>query len=123
MLLTFLCTTDGSSIGTAEPSSPNILLLQLHQHVSWVEGRFLIIQGSNCVQTVTKEDGRQGPKKILSGRGYFQETVKGRKVPLVWKHYRAENLPLSSLESCLMLNGWPCDELSRLMFSPLQLPS
>ncbi|CAL1299010.1 unnamed protein product [Larinioides sclopetarius] len=43
-----------------------------HQHVSWVEGRFLTIQGSNCVQTVTKEDCRQGPKKIVSGRDYFQ---------------------------------------------------
>ncbi|CAL1297139.1 unnamed protein product, partial [Larinioides sclopetarius] len=30
---------------------------------------------SNCVQTVTKEDGRQGPKKILSGRDYFQWSV------------------------------------------------
>ncbi|CAL1277595.1 unnamed protein product [Larinioides sclopetarius] len=28
-----------------------------------------------------------------------------------------------SLEACLLLNGWPSDELSRLMCSPLQLPS
>ncbi|CAL1288323.1 unnamed protein product, partial [Larinioides sclopetarius] len=29
--------------------------IRKHRHVSWVEGRFLKIQGSNCVQTVTKD--------------------------------------------------------------------
>ncbi|CAL1291882.1 unnamed protein product, partial [Larinioides sclopetarius] len=31
------------------------------------------------------------------------------------------DLHVVSLEACLLLNGWPCDELSRLMFSPLHL--
>ncbi|CAL1301254.1 unnamed protein product, partial [Larinioides sclopetarius] len=29
--------------------------IRKHQHVSWVKGSFLTIQGSNRVQTVTKE--------------------------------------------------------------------
>ncbi|CAL1300477.1 unnamed protein product, partial [Larinioides sclopetarius] len=53
-------------------------------------------------------------------------------VPAVkWLNMRPESnevlkgldLDMVSLESCLMLNGWPCDELCRLMFSSLQLTS
>ncbi|CAL1298684.1 unnamed protein product [Larinioides sclopetarius] len=39
-----------------------------------------------------------------------------------WK-VSCRRIEFVSLESCLMLNGWPCDELSRLMLTPLQLPS
>ncbi|CAL1297534.1 unnamed protein product [Larinioides sclopetarius] len=83
------------------------------QHVSWVEGRFLTIEGSNCVQTVTKVVSctTVPAVKELKMTPESNQVLKGLHLHKV------------SLESCLMLNGWPCDELSRFMFSPLQLPS